>query len=51
MYKEAGFDIGERFATATQQSELYRHAYDKGLKDGIKKEHDRIIGILEDINE
>lgn len=51
MYKEAGFDIGERFATATQQSEWYRHAYDKGLKDGIKKEHDRIIGILEDINE
>ena len=46
MYKEAGFDIGERFTTATQQSEWYRHAYDKGLKDGIKKEHDRVMGIL-----
>ena len=49
MYKESGFDIGERFTTATQQSEWYRHAYDKGLKDGIKKEHDRIMGILEDV--
>ena len=46
IYREAGFDIGERFATATQQSEWYRHAYDKGLKDGIKKEHDRVMGIL-----
>ena len=50
MYREAGFDIGERFTTATQQSEWYRHAYDKGLKDGIKKEHDRIIGILNNFN-
>ena len=46
MYREAGFDIGERLATATQQSELYMHAYDKGLKDGIKKEHDRVMDIL-----
>lgn len=46
MYREAGFDIGERFTTATQQSEWYMHAYDKGLKDGIKKEHDRVMGIL-----
>ena len=46
MYREAGFDIGERFTTATQQSEWYRHAYDKGLKDGIKKERERIMGIL-----
>lgn len=49
MYREAGFDIGERFTTATQQSEWYRHAYDKGLKDGIKKEHDRIMGVLEGV--
>ena len=49
MYREVGFDIGERFTTATQQSEWYRHAYDKGLKDGIKKERERIMGILEDI--
>ena len=50
MYSEAGFDIGERFTTATQQAELYMHAYDKGLKDGIKKEHDRVICILENFN-
>ena len=50
MYRENGFDIGERFTTATQQSEWYMHAYDKGLKDGIKKEHDRVIGILENFN-
>ena len=49
LYREAGFDIGERFTTATQQSEWYRHAYDKGLKDGIKKERERIMGILEDV--
>ena len=49
MYREAGFDIGERFTTATQQSEWYRHAYDKGLKDGVKKERERIMGILEDV--
>ena len=49
MYSENGFDIGERFTTATQQSEWYRHAYDKGLKDGIKKERERIMGILEDV--
>ena len=50
MYREAGFDIGERFTTATQQSELYMHAYDKGLKDGIKKEHDRVMDILNNFN-
>ena len=50
MYKEAGFDIGERFTTATQQSEWYSHAYDKGLKDGIKKEHDRVMGILDNFD-
>ena len=50
LYREAGFDIGERFTTATQQSEWYRHAYDKGLKDGIKKEHDRIMDILNNFN-
>lgn len=47
MYKETGVNISERCVTATQQSEWYRHAYNRGFEDGIKKEHDRITSLLD----
>lgn len=46
MYRETGVNISERCVTATQQSEWYRHAYNRGFEDGIKKEHDRITSLL-----
>ena len=50
MYKEAGFDIGERFTTATQNCEELNRVYERGLQDGIKKEHDRVMGILDNFD-
>lgn len=47
MMKETGMDIHERYVTATQQSEWYRHAYEQGLQDGIEKERNRITSLLE----
>ena len=47
MYRETGVNISERCVTATQQSEWYRHAYNRGFEDGIKKEHDRITSLLD----
>ena len=46
MMKETGMDIRERYVTATQQSEWYRHAYEQGLGDGIEKERNRIMSLL-----
>lgn len=42
-----GPSINERWITASQQSEALSDAYRRGLKDGIEKEHARILGILE----
>lgn len=42
MAKEYGPSIAERWTTATQQSEWYRYAYNRGFQDGVKKEHERI---------
>lgn len=46
MYKEYGVSIDERYDTATNNVRWANNAYNKGLKDGIKKEHDRIMDIL-----
>ena len=46
MRREYGQDIGEEYDTATNNVRRANHAYNKGLKDGIKKEHDRIMDIL-----
>ena len=42
---EAG--ICERWTTATQQTAHLNDAYIKGFHDGVRKEHDKIISILE----
>lgn len=46
MRREYGQDIGEEYDTATRNVMWTNYAYNKGLKDGIKKEHDRIMDIL-----
>lgn len=46
MSKEYGPSIAERWTTATQQSEWYRHAYNRGFQDGVKKEREEIDRIL-----
>lgn len=46
MSKEYGPSIAERWTTATQQSEWYRHAYNRGFQDGVKKEREEIDRML-----
>lgn len=48
MCKEYGYNISERWTTATQQSMELGCEYRRGFQDGVNKEHDRIINILED---
>ena len=47
MCKEHGPGIYERWTTATQQTAYLDDAYHRGFQDGIIKEHDRIMSILE----
>ena len=47
MCKTHGPGIYERWTTATQQTACLNDAYKKGFHDGVTKEHDRIISILE----
>ena len=47
MCKEHGPGIYERWTTATQQTAYLDDAYRRGFQDGITKEHDRIMSILE----
>ena len=47
-YKERGFDISERWVTATQQTIALNTEYNRGVRDGIKKERDRIESILKE---
>lgn len=46
MRRKYGQDIGEEYDTASNNVMWATYAYNKGLKDGIKKEHDRIMDIL-----
>lgn len=47
MCKEHGPGIYERWTTATQQTVYLNDAYRRGFNDGVTKEHDRIMSILE----
>lgn len=47
MCKKYGPGIDERWSTATQQTAYLDDAYRQGFQDGVAKEHDRIISILE----
>ena len=47
MCKEHGPGIHERWTTATQQTAYLNDAYRRGFNDGVTKEHDRIMRILE----
>lgn len=47
MCKEHGPGIYERWTTATQQTAYLDDAYRRGFQDGVTKEHDRIMSILE----
>ena len=47
MCKEYGPGIYERWTTATQQTAYLDDAYRRGFQDGVTKEHDRIMSILE----
>lgn len=46
MSKEYGPSIDERWTTATEQSSMYREAYNRGYRDGVEKEHARISTFL-----
>ena len=41
--KEHGFDIHERYKTATQHAKELSNEYVRGFNDGVKKERARII--------
>ena len=47
IYKEYGSGISEPWTTATQQTAALGDAYHRGFRDGVLKEHDRIMDILE----
>lgn len=47
MCKAHGPGIHERWTTATQQTAYLDNAYIRGFHDGVTKEHDRIMSILE----
>lgn len=47
MCKKYGPGIDERWTTATQQTAYLDDAYIRGFQDGVAKEHDRIMSILE----
>lgn len=47
MCKKYGPGIDERWTTATQQAAYLNDAYLRGFRDGVTKEHDRIMDILE----
>ena len=46
MSREYGPSINERWNTASQQSEALSSAYRRGFKDGIDKEHARVMAAL-----
>lgn len=47
MSKEYGSGIDERWVTATHQTAYLGDAYRRGFQDGVNKEHERIMNILE----
>lgn len=51
MCKEHGPGIYERWTTATQQTAYLDDSYRRGFQDGVTKEHDRFMDILEKLKE
>lgn len=51
MSKEYGPGIYERWTTATQQSAALSDVYRRGFQDGVTKEHNRVMSVLEKENE
>ena len=47
MVEEHGPGIYQCWATASAQSAMLSDSYRRGFQDGVKKEHDRIMSILE----
>ena len=47
MVEEHGPGIYQCWSTATAQSAMLSDSYRRGFQDGVKKEHDRIMDILE----
>lgn len=47
MSKEYGPGIDERWSTATQQCAYLDEAYRRGFQDGVTKEYNRIMSILD----
>ena len=47
MCKEYGPGIDKCWTTATQQTAYLDDAYRRGFQDGVNKEHDRIMSVLE----
>lgn len=51
MYKEHGYDISERWTTATHQSVALSDAYNRGFQDGVEKEHNKVLELLDRLEE
>ena len=51
MRKEYGHGIGELWDTAVQQSAALNDSYRRGFQDGVKKEHDRINILMEQLSD
>ena len=51
MVEEHGPGIYQCWATATAQSAMLSDSYRRGFQDGVNKEHDRIMDILEERKE
>lgn len=47
MCKKYGPGIDERWTTTTQQTAYLNDAYRRGFQDGVDREHERIMDILE----
>lgn len=45
--KEHGFDICNKCATAVQKTKMMSDSYERGFRDGVRDEHDRIMSILD----
>ena len=51
MVEEHGPGIYQCWATAAAQSSMLSDSYRLGFQDGVKKEHDRIMDVLKELEE
>ena len=45
--KEHGFDICDKYTTAVQKTKMMSDSYERGFRDGVREEHDRIMRALD----